>query len=529
MRVGEKETSEQAAIVARYADLFTREQLEALREAEAATTDVARESIARLRLTCQDGIVTRELAEQEDALENALLGARVPWDGDELPLRSAQARLALEPEYTRRDALGDAVLAVSTTFDEERRALLVARDGLESDVSGIVDPVTRQEDVKQVSLRPILDAVDRARVESTPAFTPERERWFDRLLGPEREETPTSAHMAWIRRLSPLEAVYSKERSVPVCLATLARLGFDLEAEPGIRTDLEDRPQKSPRACVIASDPPRVVHLITRAQGGLHDYGAFLHEAGHALHYAGCDPVLPLSFRRLSRDHALTEIYSFLLDSIMCEPDWHAEHFALDDGEAEENAAAAQFSNTILFRRYSAKLGYELRLLVALSHRGPDAGRVRGAPHGRDRGALPRREPPLRHGRRLLLRGLPPRLDPRGAGPRVSPPRDRRGLVAQRRHGRLPARPLRRGHAADDRGGRRAPRVRAARHRRARRGPDGRQRPLDAREQASANSPADLTSQSSRSEAMLDRIRSDTYKTPESGLRLTRTRPMEDT
>ena len=360
VRVGEKETSERAAIVARYADLFTREQLDALREAERAAHDGARESIARLRLTCQDGLVTRELAEQDDALENALLAARVRWDDDELPLRSAQARLALEPDYARRDALGDAVLAVSATFDDERSALLVARDGLEADVTGVADPVARHEDEKQVSLRPILDAVDRARVESTPAFTPERERWFDRLLGPEREETPTSAHMAWIRRLSPLEAVYSKERSVAVCLATLQHLGFDLDAEPGIRTDLEDRPQKSPRACVIASDPPRVVHLITRAQGGIHDYEAFLHEAGHALHYAGCDPVLPLSFRRLSRDHALTEIYSFLLDSISGEPGWHAEHFDLDDGEARENAAAARFSNTILFRRYSAKLGFEL-------------------------------------------------------------------------------------------------------------------------------------------------------------------------
>jgi len=56
---------------------------------------------------------------------------------------------------------------------------------------------------------------------------------------------------------------------------------------------------------VIASDPPKIVHLITRAQGGLHDYQAFLHEAGHALHYAGCDPNLPYTFRRLSRDHAL--------------------------------------------------------------------------------------------------------------------------------------------------------------------------------------------------------------------------------
>src|SRR5437660_8793706 len=36
VRVGEKEVSEQAAIVARYRDLFTRPQIEALREAESA-------------------------------------------------------------------------------------------------------------------------------------------------------------------------------------------------------------------------------------------------------------------------------------------------------------------------------------------------------------------------------------------------------------------------------------------------------------------------------------------------------------
>jgi hypothetical protein len=360
VRVGEKETSEQAAIVARYADLFTRDQLSVLEEAEAAVGDDEREAVARLRLTCQDGIVTLELAEREDALENGLLAARVPWDGDELPLRAAQARLAVEQDYRRRDALGEAVLAVSSSFNDERRALLADRNELEAGTSGIDDPVARNEAEKGVLLRPILDAVDRARVASTAAFTPQRERWLDRLLGAERAETPSSAHMAWIRRLSPLESIYTKGQSVPVCLATLRELGLDLEAEPGIRTDLEDRPQKSPRACVIATDPPRLVHLITRAQGGLHDYEAFLHEAGHALHYAGCDASLPLSFRRLSRDHALTEIYSFLLDSICGEPGWHAEHFGLSDAVARDNADAARFSNTLLFRRYSAKLSYEL-------------------------------------------------------------------------------------------------------------------------------------------------------------------------
>ena len=147
---------------------------------------------------------------------------------------------------------------------------------------------------------------------------------------------------------------------MPVCVGTLRTLGLDIEASAGIRLDLDDRPQKSPRACVIASDPPRLVHLITRAQGGLYDYEAFLHEAGHALHYAGCDPGLPYAFRRLARDHALTEIYSFLLDSIVQEPGWHAERFGLDDATAQENATAARFVNTFLFRRYTAKLGFEL-------------------------------------------------------------------------------------------------------------------------------------------------------------------------
>src|SRR5881394_3255821 len=73
VRVGEKETSEQAAMVARYADLFSREQLEALREQEERSRD--------------------------DELENAILAARVDFKGDRIPLRTAQAQLAVLESY----------------------------------------------------------------------------------------------------------------------------------------------------------------------------------------------------------------------------------------------------------------------------------------------------------------------------------------------------------------------------------------------------------------------------------------------
>jgi hypothetical protein len=111
---------------------------------------------------------------------------------------------------------------------------------------------------------------------------------------------------------------------------------------------------------VIPADPPTVVHLITRAQGGLHDYQAFLHEAGHALHYAGCDPALPYTFRNISRDHALTEIYSYIVEAISRQPGWHARYFDLTDEEAEQNAEATVFMEALLFRRYAAKLRFEL-------------------------------------------------------------------------------------------------------------------------------------------------------------------------
>ncbi len=361
VRVGEKETSDQAAIVARYADLFSREQLGALHEAEqgAGEPDEA-ERIYRLRKTCEEGLISAELVEKEDALENAELASTVTFRGKTMPLRTAQAELAVLTSYADRSELGDLATESSAKLNDDRRELLQAWETLAAELSGEPDPVTRSEDEKQISLRQLANVLADASALIEESFGQQRERWFDRLLGPDREPRPPSSHASYMRRLSPLEHVYTKERATEICLETLKALGFDLAADPNIRPDLEDRPLKAPRACVIASDPPKVVHLITRAQGGLHDYQAFLHEAGHALHYAGVDADLPYTFRRIARDHALTEIYSYIVEEISYEPGWHSLHFGLSDEEARENAQATMFMNSLLFRRYTAKLHYEI-------------------------------------------------------------------------------------------------------------------------------------------------------------------------
>jgi hypothetical protein len=360
VRVGEKETSEQAAIVARYRDLFSRPQIEALREAEEAASGEERERLYRLRATCEAGVISAELAEQEDALENAILGARLAFRGEELPLRAAQARLAVLDAYADREELGNLERSTSAGFNPDRRTLLEAREQLEGEITGELDPVKRNEEEKAISLYELERALVETADATREAYGRLRETWFDNLLGPDRDELPSNAHVHYLRRLSPLESTYTKDGAVEICLSTTLALGFDMTAIPNIRLDLEDRPQKNPRACVIPSNPPEVVHLITRAQGGLSDYQAFMHEAGHALHYAGVDPRLPYTFRSISRDHALTEIYSYIFEAVTREPGWHALHFGLSDSKAEENAQATLFLESLLYRRYTAKLRYEL-------------------------------------------------------------------------------------------------------------------------------------------------------------------------
>ena len=361
VRVGEKEVSEQAAIVQRYAHLYSREQLDALRAAEEEASDAdERERLYRLRLTCEGGLIAAEITEAEDELENAILSARITFRGEEMPLRTAQAKLAVLPEYADRHELGEVYGDANATFNDGRRSLLETAERLEAEITGVENAVERSEEIKGISLRELSRVLGDASDKNANAYHPLRERWFDTLLGKERDDVPTMSHVAYMRRLSPLESTYTKEKATQICLDTLKEVGFDLESQPNIRLDLEDRPQKSPRASVIASDPPEVVHLITRAQGGLHDYEAFLHEAGHALHYGGCDPRLPYTFRSVSRDHALTEIYSFTIQSIAKEPGWHEQHFGLSPEQAAANAEATHFVEMLLFRRYVAKLQFEL-------------------------------------------------------------------------------------------------------------------------------------------------------------------------
>ena len=181
-----------------------------------------------------------------------------------------------------------------------------------------------------------------------------------------------------------------------------------------------------------------------------------MHEAGHALHYAGVDPRLPYTFRKISRDHALTEIYSYIFEAITREPGWHALHFGLSDAQAAENAQATLFLEALLFRRYTAKLQYELGFWSRFAEERRARPRLLVAADRRDRASVTTRATTSPTWTPASTR---PTISARGSArhscARTSIARDRRGLVAEPEDRRHPARPVRRGHEAVERGDRR--------------------------------------------------------------------------
>src|SRR5947209_6454857 len=118
-----------------------------------------------------------------------------------MPLRNAQAKLAVMPEYADREELGKIQAAASAKFNDDRLELLRANEELAADYSGIADAVERNEEEKDISLRELSRALHAASVDSTKSYDALRDRWFAALLGDEHEDVPSSYHTAYMRRL----------------------------------------------------------------------------------------------------------------------------------------------------------------------------------------------------------------------------------------------------------------------------------------------------------------------------------------
>jgi hypothetical protein len=138
-------------------------------------------------------------------------------------------------------------------------------------------------------------------------------------------------------------------------------MGIDPTAHGRVIFDTGDREGKRSRAFCSPVRVPDEVYLVLRPHGGQTDWMTFLHELGHALHYAYMRPDLAFEYRWLG-DNSITEGYAMLFDHRMKDTVWLKRYTELGPSRIPGYLRQAGLEELHFLRRYCAKLIYEIEL-----------------------------------------------------------------------------------------------------------------------------------------------------------------------
>ncbi|MFH1538528.1 MAG: hypothetical protein ABIH66_06190, partial [bacterium] len=300
-------------------------------------------------------IVEKEIQEDYDRYLTEEASAEAVFEGRRIPLRLVPIIAVNEPDCDSRHSLESARIHAQTTlnpllttvFEKTHRA--TAQLGFQSYRAMF-------ETLENLPLEPLLtqalDFLERTqkKYEKQLAF------YAEKFLGMDPRKL-NRADLAYLRRARFLDGLFEKEKMLPAVWKTLHRMGINAENNKFLRIDLESREKKSPRACCVPVRVPEKIHLIMAPHGGVDDYAAFLHELGHALHYATTNPALSFPARFLG-DNSITETWAMTLEYLLLNPRWLRDTTGI--AEPEECVEFFEFIRIYLIRRYCSKLDYEL-------------------------------------------------------------------------------------------------------------------------------------------------------------------------
>ena len=352
---GVKDTYDLVPIYERHAELTALDTALSI----GASVDGRRNTRELWKFACEGylGNFVREESERVAELE-ASLKAHV--DGEEVPYRMLRPRVGNEPDRPTRERLE---LARNELTESEmnplylRSAQVVHREterlgapsytqlyrGFGFDLDGLAEQCRSFLDSTERMWEQAGDRSFRARV---GLGLGEVERW---------DVARVWRGIAW-------DDAFPKDRMLPALEATLADLGVDLHGQANVELDLEERPNKSPRAFCVPIEVPGRVILVIKPQGGPDDWRALFHEAGHTEHFAHTSPSLTVEEKRLG-DNAVTEGWAMLLEHLTIDPVWLTRR--LDFPRPAEFSAEGATQLLWLVRRYCAKLLYEVEFHAA--------------------------------------------------------------------------------------------------------------------------------------------------------------------
>jgi len=347
-------------VLEKYAWLYNLETVRRVDEAYRAESDPEnKERLHRVYYHLLEGYVGQQISPLEDALVSFEAGATVEVDGESIPCHNVPVLIASEHDFERRNRLRKASLGVVEGTNPMRLEILRTTLTTLADEFGQDSYTAYNAEKKRIDYSLLRSRMEGLLSETEETYVALMGRWVEETMGLRLGEIG-SHHFSYISRVPQYDEYFRKDRLLGAYERTLSGMGLDPASQKNIHIDTEERATKNPRARCYAPDPPEEVHLLIKPVGGLEDYMAFFHEAGHAQHFGNEDPALDYVERAISTSYALTEIYSFLLEHLTQNWTWLTEVVGLPEETARGVAYYAELAELFLVRRYAAKLVYEL-------------------------------------------------------------------------------------------------------------------------------------------------------------------------
>lgn len=337
--------------------------LDVAREAflEAADGSAERAAAGKLlewQIETQVGRTLAELDERTLAAE-ARTVVRLP-DGREIPYQRASIDMANAVDRDERLAIDDArAAAVAREIAPLRRERLTRERELVEAMEIGDSYIAVFEATSGVSLATLAAQCEALLADTQPMWDDVLPT-FLRRAGVPRGDARRADALA-VMRATAYDDAFAARDLEPAVRRQLAEAHLSADAHGRIHLDLGEREGKRGRTFCCPVRVPDEVYLVTRPTGGVQDWRSFLHELGHALHFANMSAALPFEDRYLG-DNSVTECFAMLFDHLLHDPGWLARYSALPPHRMRDFLTQMAFEELQFLRRYAAKLLYELEL-----------------------------------------------------------------------------------------------------------------------------------------------------------------------
>jgi len=355
---GQKETLEIASIYERYGHLFSKDLaknvLERWENAEGEEENRRYKHLYQFAFFGYLGNLGKKISE-EMAKEQGRM--KIEVGGEEIGYHSIFPKLMNEPDAKVRKEIDDKATQLEVELNKLRKEYWqvnyeVFRDfGYESYLEGCRKTFQIDYDWLKGELEKFLDETEEAYVESFNIFSEER-------LGYPITEA-RKCDLGYLMRGEKWDSQFPKEGMVEKATAFLGEMGIPVESVPAVRLDTEERERKRPRAFCSPVEVGKEVYVCTRPMGGMSDYLTFLHELGHAYHFAHTDSEIDAELILIG-DSATSEIYAFNFNYLGADAGWLKKYIGIE--KPEPILEYLRLQKMYFLRRYASKFLYELEL-----------------------------------------------------------------------------------------------------------------------------------------------------------------------